>query len=68
MSRQDSSSRPFAVLKTLGHTDLCGEKVPDRWAVARADNGKIVELLPSEVEARERAAERNAERMLREAA
>jgi hypothetical protein len=68
MSQKAPEARPFSVVKTLGHVDLCGEKIPDRWAVARADNGKIVELLPSEAEACERAAERNAERMLREAA
>ena len=56
--------RPFRVVSSPGHTDRFGECVPDKWAVIRSADGRIVQLFPTEPEAREFVSERNAEQLL----
>ena len=57
--------RPFQVILSPGHVDRFGDRSPDKWAVVRVSNGRIVELFVAEAEAREFAGEQNAARLLR---
>jgi hypothetical protein len=56
--------RPLLVIKSLGHIDRFGERTPDRWAVTRASNGRIVKHFANEVEAQEFASEGNAAQLI----
>ena len=62
LSRMPKSvtQRPLMVVRSPGHIDRFGERVPDKWAVVRVSNGHIVRLFTTEPEAREFASERNA--------
>ena len=59
-----TTERPFMVVRSPGHIDRFGERVPDKWAVVRATSGRIVELFGTEPEAREFASEQNATQLL----
>ena len=52
--------RPLMVVRSPGHIDRFGERVPDKWAVVRVSTGRIAGLFGTEPEAREFASERNA--------
>lgn len=56
--------RPLMVVRSPGRIDRFGERVPDKWAVVRVSNGRIVGLFGTEPEAREVASERNAAHLL----
>jgi len=58
------SERPFMVVRSPGHIDRFGERVPDKWAVVWTSTGRIVQLFGTEPEAHECASERNADRIL----
>ena len=48
------------VVKSPGHIDCFGERIPDMWSVVRVRSGQIVRLFATEPEAHEFATERNA--------